>query len=226
MKKNFICVAIVIIICIMAICFIEGRQVGKMDVRKCVVAIDVGHGGFDPGKVGVTGSLEKDINLSIAKKLKRRLEKIGITVVLTREKDEDLSLEGEGKKMSDMRERVRKINESKAILSISIHQNSFTQESVKGYQVFYYEGSEQAKQLAEYIQEHIHTVVKDDNHRMAKSNNDYYVLKQVECPIVIVECGFLSNYEEEALLLEEDYQEKLAKGMEKGILAYLEENYD
>lgn len=222
MKKNSICIAIVIIVCIMAFCFIEERQVGKMDVRECIVAIDVGHGGFDPGKVGVSGVLEKDINLSIAKKLKRRLEKKGIMVVLTREEDVDLALEGEGKKMSDMRERVRIINESKALLSVSIHQNSFVSESVKGYQVFYYETSKEGKILAELLQDSIRTVVKDENSRMAKANNDYYILKNVQCPMVIVECGFLSNYEEEALLAEEDYQEKLAKGMEKGILAYME----
>lgn len=188
------------------------------------VVIDPGHGGFDPGKVGVDGTLEKDINLAISLKLKDLLEQENIKVIITRTEDKAVGqTEGEAKKQEDMRSRVEMINESNADLAVSIHQNSFTEESSKGAQVFYHPESEAGEKLALLIQEKIKQSVDDDNHRQAKSNDSYYMLKKTTCPIVIVECGFLSNYAESALLNEEAYQKKIAEGIKEGILAYLEE---
>lgn len=188
------------------------------------VVIDAGHGGFDPGKVGCDGTLEKNINLFIALQLKEILEKEKITVLMTREEDKAVGKsDGEISKKEDMRSRVELINTSGADLAVSIHQNSFTDAASKGAQVFYHTGSTEGAILAKLIQEEIKQVLQDGNRRMEKADNTYYMLKKTSCPLVIVECGFLSNYEETALLKEESYQKKLAEGIAEGIKIYLEE---
>lgn len=197
------------------------------DIKKLTVVIDPGHGGFDPGKVGVSNSLEKDINLSISLKLKTILEQNDINVIMTREDDRALYSESDSsKKAGDLRKRVEIINNSDAVVAISIHQNSFTQESIKGAQVFYYTSSGEGKEYAEIMQEQLKKSLNDGNKRVAKSNNNYYLLKKSNCPIVIVECGFLSNYKETALLLDEAYQEKLAWSIHLGILSYINQSVD
>ena len=188
------------------------------------VVIDPGHGGFDPGKVGCDGTLEKDVNLAIALQLKAILEKEKVTVLLTREEDKPVGEEGvEISKKQDMSSRVELINNSEADLAVSIHQNSFTNEKSKGAQVFYHTDSVEGATLAKMIQEEIKAILKDNNQRMEKADNTYYMLKKTSCPLVIVECGFLSNYEETALLKEESYQKKIAEGIAGGVMKYLEE---
>lgn len=189
---------------------------------KKLVVIDAGHGGKDPGKVGTNNSLEKDINLSIALKLKILLENNDIEVLMVRTEDKGLYSEADrNKKSADMRNRVALINDSKAGLAVSIHQNSFEESSSTGAQVFYHNKSTEAKKLAEVLQDQIKTTINDGNHRVAKSNESYYMLKKTECPLVIVECGFLSNQKEEALLCDSAYQEKMAWAIHLGILRYL-----
>ncbi|PKM51575.1 MAG: hypothetical protein CVV02_06485 [Firmicutes bacterium HGW-Firmicutes-7] len=188
-----------------------------------VIVIDPGHGGNDPGKVGVNDALEKDINLSIALKLKSFIEMQGISVVMTRETDDALYEEGaSNKKKSDLQARVRLCNESDAILVVSIHQNSYQTENCKGAQVFYYDGSTAGKELASYIQQSIVLNVDGKNKRDIKENGSYFLLKEIGVPTVIVECGFLSNQEEAALLENETYQTKMAYAIHAGIVAYLE----
>lgn len=187
-----------------------------------VVAIDIGHGGNDPGKVGVDGSLEKDINLQIAKRLKAYLESSDVEVVMTR--DDDIGLynaSDSNKKMADMRKRCEIINEATPDLVISIHQNSYHQEAISGGQVFYYKSSEKGKQLAEIIQKRFDYVLGEDNRRAAKANDNYYLLLHVKQPIVIVECGFLSNWNEAAKLNSEEYQDKLAWTIHMGVMEFL-----
>lgn len=187
-----------------------------------VIVIDPGHGGRDPGKVGVNKSLEKDINLSIAMKLKSLLEQNDIKVIMTREDDNGLySQEDSSKKRADLLNRVNMIESSKADIAVSIHQNSFTQEDVKGAQVFYYCQSPEGKKLAETIQAQLKKTIGDGNHRVAKSNTSYYMLKKSMCPLVIVECGYLSNIREAQLLLEDDYQEKMAWGIHMAIMQFI-----
>ena len=189
---------------------------------KITVVLDAGHGGRDPGKVAVNGALEKDINLSIAQKLKTLLEQNDINVVMIRNDDSGLYSESDSnKKAADMRNRVDIINKSDAALAISIHQNSFTQESIKGAQVFYYNNSDEGKKFAENMQEQLKKSLQDGNKRMAKANDSYYMLKKVECPIIIVECGYLSNNTEAALLNDENYQERMAFAIHLGLLSYL-----
>lgn len=190
--------------------------------EKPVVVIDSGHGGNDPGKIGVDGSLEKEINLQIAKKLKAYLEASDVKVVMTREDDRGLYTESDShKKMADMRNRCALINEAEPNLVVSIHQNSYHQEVISGGQVFYYKGSEKGKQLAEILQKRFDFVLGDKNRRLAKPNGNYYLLLHVKKPIVIVECGFLSNWEESAALKSEDYQNRLAWTIHMGVMEYL-----
>ena len=190
-----------------------------------VVVIDAGHGGNDPGKVGVDGSLEKDINLQIAMRLKTYLEQADVRVIMTREEDIGLySPEDSGKKMADMRKRCEIMNTSGAELVVSVHQNSYHEEYVSGGQVFYYKDSEKGKKLAEILQKRFTYVLGEGNRSLAKANGNYYLLLHVKCPIVIAECGFLSNRKEAALLQDETYQDRLAWTLHMGILEYLNES--
>lgn len=186
------------------------------------IVLDPGHGGRDPGKVGINGALEKDINLAIALKLKSLLEQNDIRVIMTRDTDDGLYKDSDNnKKAVDMRNRVDIINNSKAVLAVSVHQNSYTSEEIKGAQVFYYTKSPEGKQFAGVMQNQLKATLMDGNKREAKSNDSYYMLRKTECPIVIVECGYLSNTGEATLLLTEDYQEEMAWAIHLGIFRYL-----
>ena len=216
-------VVILICACILAktsAVYVTGRQAVKQ--KECIV-IDVGHGGFDSGKIGVNGVLEKDINLQIALKLKKTLEAQGMHVVMTREDDTGLYDENaSNKKAQDLQRRCDLINENKPLLTVSIHQNSYTSPQIKGAQVFYYTTSTESQKLAEIIQKTLIEQADPQNHRQAKANDSYYMLKRTSSPIVIVECGFLSNPEESAKLSDEEYQQKMADCICMGIFEYLE----
>ena len=195
---------------------------GSGEKKKYIVCVDPGHGGTDPGKVGINGQLEKDINLEIAKKLKTYLEASDVTVVLTRDKDMGLYSSGDAhKKMADMRKRCQLIGEAKPDLVISIHQNSYHEEAIRGGQVFYYKTSVRGKQLAQILQERFDYVLGDANKRQAKANDNYYLLLHVKEPIIIAECGFLSNWEEAEKLETKEYQDRLAWTLHMGIMEYL-----
>lgn len=187
-----------------------------MPVSRRVIVIDSGHGGWDPGKVAGKNTLEKDINLEIAKKLQSYLEQGGSTVLLTRSVDEAL---GKTKK-DDMRSRAQIANNNDSDMFISIHQNAYTNESVTGAQVFYFNTSENSKKLAKYIQDELNTMLNKNKPKEEKENENYYVLKRTTTPSVIVECGFLSNSSERKKLLDEDYQHKIAWAIYKGIINY------
>ena len=195
----------------------------KVEKKEYTVVLDAGHGSSDSGKVGINGVLEKDINLSIPKKTKKYLEKKGIRVVMTRDKDESLA-EGENgnRKVQDMKARVKRINDTKPDLAVSIHQNSYHEESIHGAQVFYYEHSESGEKDARILQEAL-LAVDPDNTRQVKANTTYYLLKRTEVPILIVECGFLSNQEEAEKLASEDYQKEIAKAIANGIESCLKD---
>lgn len=189
--------------------------------RPCVV-IDAGHGGADPGKVSVDGSLEKDINLVIAQKLQKFLQMQDVDAVLTRESDDGLyDADASNKKVQDMKNRVELIEQRQPALTVSIHQNSYHEEYVHGAQVFYYANSDKSKELAERIQQVMAFELDRENARQAKANDSYYLLKKTSRPIVIVECGFLSNREEEEKLNTEIYQEKAAWAIHMGVMRYL-----
>ena len=189
-----------------------------------VVVVDAGHGGHDPGKIGINNALEKDINLAVVKKLQYYLENDGVTVILTREEDAGLYSDSDGnKKQADMRKRCEIIDHSNADLVVSIHQNSYHEENVKGAQVFYYKSSLRGQRLAELLQKRFDFVLGAENRRSIKPNDSYYLLLHTSCPIVIVECGFLSNWEEAEHLTNPDYQDQVAWTIYMGIMQYLNE---
>lgn len=189
----------------------------EVQAKKQVVVIDAGHGGYDPGKIGVNKALEKDINLQISEKIKRYLEESGIEVVMTREKDIM-----EETKLTDMQKRVSLINKTKPVIAVSIHQNSYSDSSVTGAQVFYYKGSEVGKEAATLMQEELKKL-NSENVREIKENNNFYMLKKTKVPTIIVECGFLSNAQEAERLVSEEYQEVLAETISGGIIKWLEQ---
>lgn len=197
---------------------VHGGQEKKYEYT---VIVDAGHGGIDPGKVGINGVYEMDINLSIAFKLADVLEENKIRVIMTRKDNNGLySDKDSNKKMADMNKRVELVNKSQGDALISIHQNSFTSESAHGAQVFYYKASTKSEMLAECIQKELLDMDKT-NKRQKKSDADYYIVKKSNIPAVIVECGFLSNEKEAQLLSDGSYQEKVAKAIAKGVMEYL-----
>lgn len=187
-----------------------------------VVVIDAGHGGADPGKVAADGCLEKDINLTIALKVRDLLEAEGIRTAMTRETDEMVHEEGEAEeKKRDMQLRCEKINTSGAVCAVSIHQNSYESAAASGAQVFYYQDSAEGQQFANLMQNALVEGLDPANTRVSKGNTSYYLLRKTSIPLIIVECGFLSNPEETKKLETEAFQEQTAQAICTGIEAYL-----
>ena len=198
------------------------RRAFRKNGDEITIVVDAGHGGMDPGKIGINNALEKDINLAVALKLERNLRENGINVVMTRTDDSGLYKETDSnKKVRDMKNRLAIIEEAKPALAVSIHQNSYPDSSVSGVQVFYYKDSVKSKEAAEIMQTQMIRTLKPRKERVAKDNSSYYLLKKTSSPIVIVECGFLSNYEEAQKLSSELYQEKVAWAIHMAIVQYL-----
>ena len=186
------------------------------------IVLDAGHGGFDPGKIGANDVLEKDLNLQITKKLKLLLEKENIEVIMTRTDDKGLYEEdSSAKKTDDMRARCSIIEKTAPVCAISIHQNSFTDTSVCGPQVFYYHTSEDGQKLAGMIQAQMNEYLEVEKPREIKENDTYYILKRSAAVTVLVECGFISNYQEAEMLADDSYQEKVAESICRGVIEYL-----
>ena len=204
----------------------DGQKAEKKVTRRGegkTVVLDPGHGGNDPGKVGANSVKEKDVNLQIAMKTKKLLENEGVRVIMTRDKDQDLAGDSDhNRKVQDMKARVKLINDAMPALTVSIHQNSYQDPAVKGAQVFYYSHSKEAERAAEILKQALLTV-EESGTREKKAADSYYLLKKTEVPVVIVECGFLSNPEEAKRLTDSAYQKELAKAVAKGILTCLNE---
>lgn len=164
------------------------RRASQKNDGAVTIVVDAGHGGIDPGKIGINNALEKDINLAIALKLERNLRENGINVVMTRTDDNGLYKETDSnKKVVDMKNRLAIIEEAKPVLAVSIHQNSYPDSSVSGVQVFYYKDSVKSKEAAEIMQAQLIRTLKPKKERVAKDNGSYYLLKKTSVPIVIVE---------------------------------------
>lgn len=230
-KKYLSILAVFAFACVLWAGHMQLRQTSadKKEEPKYKIVLDAGHGGFDPGKVGINGALEKDINLAITKKLKSLLEKENIEIVMTRTEDMGLyDVGSKSKKTQDLEARCALIGEENPLCTIGIHQNSFTDESVKGPQVFYYHTSNEGMQLAQAIQTQMNEDLEIEKPREVKDNGTYYMLKKSPSLTVLVECGFISNQAEAELLAGEEYQQKVAEAICKGILNYIEliENSD
>jgi N-acetylmuramoyl-L-alanine amidase len=234
-KKNHI------IFCLLLVCavFLAYSVSDKSDVAvnqrnvygnlsNKVVVIDPGHGGIDPGKTGINGDHEKDINLAISKFLEKNLEKKGAVVIMTRTKDEglydtDRNMRIREQKRQDLKRRTEYAMRKDTNVFVSIHQNALppSQGKYYGAQTFYYPGSAEGEALAKSIQQSLISGINNGNKREIKSTRDVYILRKTTVPAVLVECGFISNYNEEKLLNTEEYQKKVAKCVAKGIENYL-----
>lgn len=192
-----------------------------------IVFSNASHGGFDGGAVAGDGTVEKDINLNISLTLAKFLKQNGFRVIMTREADvstEDTeSPQIASKKRNDLKNRLKLMSDYPDAVFVSIHLNKFTTSSAFGSQVFYSKSDESAV-LADKIQKAIVSLIQPDNTRVNKqATSSTYLLYNATVPAVLVECGFLSNASELALLKQPDYQNKMAFSIYTGILEYFKE---
>lgn len=229
----------IIVICLLLGIFAYSYEGQKIDVDKeieqtsstpvsgKVIVLDAGHGVPDEGAQSSRGTTEAETNLKIALKLQNLLEQSGCSVILTRS-DENAIYDLDKntlreKKISDIRNRVKIGNSSSADIFVSIHLNKIPQQQYWGWQCFYNSKNEKSINLAKKIQLNLNDAIQKENKRVAMKLDTVYIMKHVEIPISIVECGFLSNPEEEQQLLNDEYQDKLAWGIFNGIIEYFNE---
>lgn len=217
------------------ICFLSGlffgtvllicSHAGSLDnSQKLTVIIDAGHGLPDGGAVGTSGTVEQEINLKIAQKTREVLEAKDISVIMTRETPNGLSTEKSKTiremKIEDMKKRMAIMKKSKADLFVSIHMNSFKTDSASGLRVFYSQNYEKIKPLAESIQLRMADVTGAKTSVIKTAEKSLFLLKNPPIPAILVECGFLSNPEEEKLLSTAEYQSRLAWAIADAIEKY------
>ena len=230
-KKRITLVAIAACFSIFGFMFTTARLDTKetvvLPVSGKTIVLDAGHGIPDEGAQSSNGTTEAQTNLKITLKVQNLLEQSGCTVILTRSDENAIydidSKTLKQKKISDIHNRVKIGNESSADIFVSIHLNKIPQSQYDGWQTFYKSGNEQGKKLSESIQVSLNESIEKENKRVAKTIDNVYIVKHVEIPTTIVECGFLSNPEEEKKLLEDDYQNRLAWGIYNGIINYFYE---
>lgn len=200
---------------------------GKEQVKKIKVLIDPGHGGMDQGASGDLKIGEAPINLAISKKLMSFLEGGGFDVEMTRYEDEGLySLKSKtirAKKNEDLSNRVKLINNSEADLVVSIHLNSFPQKQYYGAHVFYQNNNQTGKIAADILQESLKSILDENNKRVPQVKKGIKIMDDTKVPVLLIECGFLSNNAEEKKLVSNDYQEKAAWAIYAGLLKYFNE---
>ena len=219
-KKKTICIVMAIIIAIASMITFSIITTSSSPKAEYTIVIDAGHGGRDGGTSGkASGISESELNLAYAKTLKQMCEQFGIAVVMTREDMNGLYDENaSNKKKSEMEKRKQIINNSGADIMVSIHMNAFPLPSCSGAQVFYAKGSQEGENLARSITSSI--CQSFDNARGYPTVGDYFVLNYSDMPSVLIECGFLSNIEEEANLQKEEYRQSFCYAIMAGILSY------
>lgn len=211
-----------IAVCINLSCKIDNylvKTVGinNIQTRKTVI-IDPGHGGIDVGAVGIDGSLEKNINLSISLDLYDFLMVSGINAVLTRDGDYEVYKAGEQRTKSDLYNRMDYINSVPDSILISIHQNHFENEAEWGTQIWYSPNDEKSPTIADKILNSVKNNIQPENKRINKKSDDsYYILYKAQKPSVMVECGFVSNKNENKRLQDKEYQRDMAYSVLAGI---------
>lgn len=198
---------------------------GEVSTQRSIV-IDAGHGGEDGGAVSCTGVNESEINLQISLRLEDLLHLLGQKTVMIRTEDIELySTDAKTfseKKVSDLKNRVKLVNETPNALLISIHQNQFSQSKYHGAQVFYAQ-SGGSEALADQVQGALSSAIDPENTRQCKQATNVYLMDNINCTGILVECGFLSNAEEEAQLRDPGYQKKLAAVIGCSVYRYLQE---
>lgn len=187
------------------------------------VIIDAGHGGVDGGAVSCTGVYESAINLEISLKINDLMHLLGVQTIMIRDTDRSVYTSGDtiaAKKISDIKERVRVVNTAPNALLVSIHQNNFQDSRYSGAQVFYNACAE-SKELASIIQTAFRENLNSNNKRQIKRSSGVYLMEHINCPGILIECGFLSNSAEEAMLRNEVYQKKLSCIIAATVCQYL-----
>ena len=208
---NIMIVAVVMMAVVVASRVVMVLTVNAPVTDRTTFVIDAGHGIPDGGATSCTGKLESVYNLEIALKLNDLMHLLGMDTKMVRENESSIYTSGETiaeKKVSDLKERVRMVNETENAVLISIHQNQFQDSRYSGAQVFY-APTNGSQQLAEEMQSAFVRLLNPDNHRQIKKADGIYLMQNIRCTGILVECGFLSNPEEEALLRSDDYQKKL-----------------
>lgn len=223
--KRSVIVSVIIILLILAIFTTIGVAYCYIPRREYTIVIDVGHGGSDNGVIGKeSGVTESEINLLVSFNLKSKLEERGASVILTREGKSVLNGKS-GTKKDDFEKRKSIINDAQPDVIVSIHQNKFPDASRRGAQVFFNAQSAEGKSLATAVQSGLNELnLQNVNRTYDALKGDYYILNCSSYPSCIVECGFLSNPEDEKLLLDATYRDELCKKITKGIFAYLNES--
>lgn len=216
--------ALVLSFITLAICIgaFSVKPINQTTASAIKIVVDAGHGGIDGGVCGInSGIKESELNLDVTKKLQNYLVSAGFGVVLTRNSEAGLYGTAVGNlKKKDMKKRREIILDSNPNLVVSIHMNKFSNSSRRGAQTFYKEGDENGKKLADSIQDSFNEM-SDTGRKYTALSGDYYILNCTEIPSVIAECGFLSNPDDEALLLKEEYRSEIAYALFKGIISYL-----
>ena len=232
-KVIFSSICVVILICFIALMFsaFNGINITKTAGTTKVIpqiVIDAGHGGEDGGAVNNDGVLEKDINMNIANDTADLLEFFGFSVTQTRSTDVSLATDGNSvreRKVADMKKRLEIFNSNENNIVISIHQNKFTQSQYYGTQIFYSPNNENSLNLAESIKYTVTTLLQPENKRECKkADKNIYLLVHSTVPAVIVECGFISNSDECAKLVTEEYQKQMAYSIVSGFLNFYNTN--
>lgn len=189
------------------------------------IVIDAGHGGEDPGAIGINGSYEKDINLAIANELGEQLEEKGFNVIYTRTEDKMLYSPEENikgfRKLSDLKNRVAVANAQPNAILISIHQNSYGDGKYSGLQVYYKKGNAESEALATSVQNYVCSELQNDNRRSIKRGDNIYLLEHCDGMGILIECGFLTNEIECGKLSEKEYQKQLSFSIVCGIINYI-----
>lgn len=228
----------IVLSCILVGVLVFTLQASRLEIKETIptvtlpisgktIVVDAGHGIPDEGAESSQGTTEAETNLKIALKLQNLLESSGCIVILTRSDENAIydidSKTLKQKKISDIHNRVKIGNESEADIFVSIHLNKIPEQQYYGWQCFYKEGNEQGQKLATSIQKTLNDAIQKENNRVAHTIDNVYIIKHVEIPTTIVECGFLSNIEEEKQLLDDEYQNRLAWGIYNGIINYFYE---
>ena len=228
-RKVFLLIALTLILAVILNFLTEEAVVsdGDMQDSSVCVIIDAGHGGEDCGAIGVNGVYEKDINLEISNILYEMLKAVGIDVIMTRTEDrlmytEKQNIKGQ-RKLYDLKNRLQIANAHPNAIFVSIHMNNFSSSKYSGLQVYYSKNTESSSYLAKIIQTSVRDNLQKNNDRKIKgADSSIYLLDRAENTAVLVECGFLSNYEECNKLSEKEYQRELSFCIFCGIIKFKE----